>query len=126
MDLKLLNIVVFAEDFGQLVQWYMDALNLEIIYEERGEYSYTELGYDQQIVVGITPAKEMEHVPTKPRNNSAIMQLSVSDIKATFKQIEEQGGSILFGPTFEERNKFYFGGATDTEGNQIWFIQEAK
>lgn len=126
MSLKLLNVVVFAENFNELVQWYKEALNLEVIYEEQGEYRYTELGYDKEVVVGITPAEEMEHFPTKPRNNTTIMQLSVSNIKAIFKQIEEQGGRILFGPLYEEQHKFYYGGVSDIEGNQIWFIEEDK
>gem|GEM_PF-1299849 len=126
MSIKLLNVVHLAEDFESLLQWYKDALDLEVIYEEKGEYHYTELGYDKKVIVGIAIAKEMEHVPTNPRNNTSIMQLSVSDINATFNQIKAHGGKVLFGPSYEEQNKFYYGGVTDIEGNQIWFTQTNK
>ena len=126
MKLKLLNVVVFAEKYEDLVKWYKDTFNLEIILQENGAYHYTELGIEQRVIVGITPAEELKHIPNKSKNNSCVMQLEVSDIKELFKNVTAKGGTILFGPSFENHNKFYYGGISDIEGNQIWITEEKK
>lgn len=125
MKLKLLNVVLLAEDYPKLVNWYIKALGLEIQEEWTENYHYAELSYDKQLVVGITPAKEVDMNPPKPRNNAAIMQLAVSDIQAFLNRIAEHGGTLIFGPSFEESEGFYYGAVNDIEGNQIWVIQGA-
>ncbi|MEL6989297.1 MAG: hypothetical protein AAGK97_15910 [Bacteroidota bacterium] len=75
MLVKLLNIVVFAENYKALVNWYKDVLNLEELTKEEGVYNYTELGFDKKVIVGIAPVNEIEHTPRHPRNNSLVMQL---------------------------------------------------
>ncbi|NNC95694.1 MAG: hypothetical protein HKN92_09040 [Chitinophagales bacterium] len=124
MRLKLLNIVVFAENYEELLKWYQDTFKLEILLKEDGEYHYTELGNENQVIVGITPAKEINHQPENPRNNSTILQVEVSDIQELFKNVVDNGGKVIFGPSLEEQHKFYYGGVTDIEGNQIWIIEE--
>ena len=123
MKLRLLNVVILPEDYPKLVDWYIKALGLEIQEEWTANYHYAELSYDKQLVVGITPAKEMDMTPPKPRNNAAIMQLVVSDIQAFFKRLEAHGGTLVFGPSFEESEGFYYGAVNDIEGNQIWVVQ---
>ncbi len=125
MKLKLMNVVILANDYQKMVDWYINALGLSLQQEWTADYHYAELVYEGQLVVGITPAKEMKMFPPTPRNNAAIIQLEVSDIKAFYKRIEKNGGVIVFGPSYDEKEKFYFGAVNDIEGNQIWIIQSA-
>ena len=126
MKVKLLNVIVFAEKYEELIEWYKNALSLTVLFQETGEYHYTELGFDNQVIVGITPASEIKHSPINPRNNSSIMQVQVSDINSLFKSVSENGGEILFGPSLEDKYNFYYGGIADCEGNQIWIVEEQK
>ena len=126
MEIKLLNVVMLAEKYQELVDWYQDALGFEIVLKEKGEYHYTELGFNKKSIIGLTPAKEVEHSPTKTRNNSAVLQIQVSDIHSLFKNVKEKSGKILFGPSGDEKYGFLYGAFSDIEGNQIWVIEDAK
>ena len=123
MKLKVRNTVLFAEDYSVLVEWYKRVFKLAILYENTKGYHYTELGIDGQIIVGISPAKEMDHSPNKPKNNSMVLQLEVDDLKSLLKLIENSGGEILFGPDLEKAENFLYAGAKDLEGNELWFIE---
>jgi len=118
-----MNVVVFANDYEELVNWYKDAFGLEVITKEEGTYTYTELGSDSQVIVGITPASEVEHTASSPRNNSVVMQVAVSDITTLFKSMKKMNGKILFGPSSDEKYTFKYGVIADIEGNQIWVIE---
>lgn len=124
MDIELLNVVVFAENYDELVKWYSDTFGLEVILEEKEGFHYTELGYNGKNIVGITPASEMKHTHTDPRNNSMVLQISTTDIFALFESVEKNKGIILFKPAIEKKYNFYYGGVADIEGNQIWIIDE--
>lgn len=124
MEMKLMNVVVFAEKYKELIKWYEEALGLEVITKEEGVYNYTELGYNMQPIIGITPSKEIEHSPVNPRNNSLVMQLKVSNIETLFSLVKKKKGNILFGPTQDEKYNFQYGGVSDIEGNQIWVVEE--
>lgn len=126
MNVKLWNIVVFAENYKELIQWYLDVFSLEILVQKTGDYNYTELGSENKVLIGITPGSEVSHQPNNPRNNACVMQLDVSDIKELLTKAKDLGGKILFGPTLEEQSQFYFGAISDIEGNQIWLFQNAK
>jgi len=121
--MKLLNVVLFAENYQALIDWYKDVLALEVIQEESGEYSYAELGIDKQLILGITPAKEVNHVASSPRNNSSVMQLEVAEIHSLFNRVKEKSGEFLFGPTADEKYGFLYGAISDIEGNQIWIVE---
>lgn len=123
MEIKLLNIVLFAENYQELVKWYQDALGFELVLKEEGEYHYTELGFNKKSIIGLTPAIEVEHTPNKIRNNSAVLQIQVSDIHSLFKNVKEKGGKILFGPSADEKYGFLYGAFADIEGNQVWVIE---
>lgn len=124
MKIKLHNVVVFAEEYEKLILWYQEVFGFEIIHQDTCKYHYTELGFKGQNIVGITPAKEMDHFPTTPRNNTSILQLEVTEIQNLFKIVIEKGGKILFGPSKEASHGFYYGGITDLEENQIWIFDE--
>ena len=123
MKLRLLNVVIMAENYQKLVDWYINALGLELQQEWTEDYHYAELAYDKHLVVGITPASELKHQPTMPRNNATIIQLVVSDIKAFYERIKKYEGKVLFEINFDEKEQFYFGAVADIEGNEIWVIQ---
>lgn len=123
MKLKLLNVVILADDYQKLVDWYINALGLELQEEWTEDYHYAELSYDKQLVVGITPATEMEHKLTHPRNNAMILQLVVSDIHAFYLRIKKHKGKVLFEVNFDKKEEFYYGAVADIEGNEIWVIQ---
>ena len=88
---------------------------------EEGE-EYVELGTLSEVLFGFARAKEMGVKPSTPRNNTVIIQLSVSDINELFSKVKKTGGKILFGPSLSEEGYLY-GGLADIEGNQIWVIE---
>lgn len=126
MKLKLWNVVIFAENYEDLVKWYQNVFNLKIITCENDEYHYTELGVENEVFIGITPSEEINHEAGNPRNNSCVMQLKVSEIKTLFEKVKIEGGTILFGPSLEEKSKFFYGAINDIEGNQIWLFEDEK
>jgi len=124
MKVKFHNVIVFAENYESLINWYQKALGLTITMQNIGDYNYTELGFDSEIIVGITPATEMEHTPSAKRNNSTILQIATTDIEALFNKVKAENGKILFGINVEEKANFKYGGIADLEGNQIWVFEE--
>lgn len=123
MNVQLINTVLLAEDYEKLVQWYIDTLELEVKLKMEGDYHYTDLARDGKLIVGICPASEMDHAPTMPRNNSAILQVSVSDIDTLFRKVKENGGMDIFGPSVDKNEGFKFGGFKDPEGNMVWVME---
>lgn len=122
MKTKLINTVIAAKKYQECIKWYKEAFLLDIIHQTEGEYSYTELGQNGLNIVGLTPAKEIDHIPTEPRNNSCILQVQVDDIYALYERIKLLGTDIRFGPSVEEGSKFVYGSISDPEGNEIWII----
>ncbi|UCG29805.1 MAG: VOC family protein [candidate division WOR-3 bacterium] len=126
MNLKLIYPIILAGDYEKLVDWYIKTFDLRIKYKFEGEENYTVLEHSGQAVVGIAIAHEMGVKPTAPRNNTAIIQFSVSDIKGLFERVREAGGKILFGPSTDEEEGYLYGGLLDIEGNQIWVVEEKE
>jgi predicted enzyme related to lactoylglutathione lyase len=121
MQTKLINAVVLADDYDVLVKWYVAVFGLEVMSEVDADYRYAELGAGGEYVVGVAVAEEMGHTPTQPRNNTVIIQVEVSDIAVCFDRANEQGGTVLFGPS--EEGELVYGGVADPEGNQIWVVE---
>jgi hypothetical protein len=46
----------------------------------------------------------------------------VEDVKAFFEHVKAKNGTVTFGPSYEEKNGFWFGGVADPEGNPIWVV----
>jgi len=124
MEVRLLNVVVLCDDFEAQVEWYKNVFELKELMNESGAYNYIELGHNQHVIVGLTPAKEMKHQPAKPRNNSTLLQITVKEMETLFKKVKANSGTVLFGPSLEEKHNFKYGAITDLEGNQIWVIEE--
>ena len=56
--------------------------------------------------------------------NTVILQICTNDLKSLFKKIKNNGGSVLFGPSYDEVDKYWYGSFTDIEGNEIWVVDE--
>ncbi len=123
MKTTLHNIVILAENYPALVEWYKKVFHLDVLLEEASSYHYTELGQDKKVIVGLTPAKEVEHTPTPKRNNSALLQVSTSDIAAVNQNVATYGGEVIFGPRKDEEYDFQYGAIRDIEGNEIWLVE---
>ena len=126
MQLQLMNAVILAEDYARLRDWYIDALQLELDGEWTEKYHYAELVRDGRYVVGIADAGEMKvtPVPKDARKHAAVVpQLNVSDVRGFLARIEEKGGEVPFGPSFEEDEGFWYGGFSDPEGNPFWVVE---
>ncbi len=123
MDITLINTVILAEKYEELVNWYITALELDIKLKVDKDYHYTDLARRGKLIVGICPASEMKHVPTIPRNNSAILQISTDDIHSLFSRVADHGGKIRYGPAVDKNDGFTFGGFSDPEGNHVWVME---
>jgi len=123
MDIKLINSVILSENYEKLVEWYVKTLDLEIKLQVDKDYHYTDLAKNGKLTIGVCPASEMDHVPSHPRNNSTIIQISVSDIRELFGRVKEAGGTILFGPSVDKNEGFSYGAFLDPEGNQVWVME---
>jgi predicted enzyme related to lactoylglutathione lyase len=124
MNVNLLYPMVLAENYEELVDWYVKAFDLTISYRSETEENYTVLQQSGNSVVGIAMAREMGVKPATPRNNTVVIQLSVSDIGILFAKLKNLGGKILFGPSLDEKGGYLYGGLADIEGNTIWIVEK--
>ena len=122
MRLELLNAVIQAEDYEKVRDWWIEMIGLELKQEWTEHYHYAELVKDGKLVVGIASAKEMGVEPSTPRTNSVMPQRQVEDAKLFLEELKAKGGTVVFGPSFDEHEKFWFGGFEDVEGNPIWVV----
>lgn len=125
MKLELLNAVILAENFESLRDWYIRTLELrpDRSADETEGYSYVELIHGTSHVFGIARADQMGVAPASPRRNAAIPQLYCSDVEALLRKVADSGGTVLFGPSYDEAFGGYsYGGFADPEGNQIWVV----
>lgn len=123
-NLKLLYPMILADNYEKLIEWYIETFDLTVKHKVEGKENYSILAHVGQPVIGIAIAREMGVKPSTPRNNTVIIQLSVSDIKRLFAKVKESGGNILFGPSLDDKEGYLYGGLIDIEGNQIWVVEE--
>jgi predicted enzyme related to lactoylglutathione lyase len=116
--------VIFAEDFQALVAWHQATLRFNITRQIEDEYRYCDLENETGIRIGVADASEMVVAPENRRNNSVVLQFEVTDVKRFFEHLVEHGGKVAFGPSFDEKDKFWFGGFHDLEGNPFWVVDE--
>jgi len=118
------ELVILAEDYDALVAWYVDALGFRVTRAFTEGYRYTNLETASGIRIGIAPASEVGVKPGDRSAHTVILQVGVADVKALFDQVQTAGGTATFGPSFDERGQFWFGGVSDLEGNPIWVVDE--
>ena len=123
MKLELMNAVIMAEDWVRVRDWWIEALELELDGEWTEHYHYAELKRHGKFVVGIADAVEMKVTPGDRKNAAVVAQFNTDDIKGLFERVKAAGGEIPFGPSWEEHEKFWFGGFADIEGNVCWVVE---
>lgn len=116
--------VLLATDFDTLVVWYREVLGLSVVQQFDDGFHYTVLDSGTGIRVGIADATEMGVVPADRANNTVVLQCQVDDVALFFKEITKSGGTIAHGPSYDARDKFWFGGFADVEGNPWWVVDK--
>ncbi|MBC8366463.1 VOC family protein [bacterium] len=124
MDLRPRETVILAEDFTALVSWYRDALGFKVTRLFEDEYHYVNLESESGIQIGIASASEMGVEANDRSKNTVLMQYEVDDVKEFFEHLKSKGGKLTFGPSFDEKGGFWFGGVADPEGNPIWVVDK--
>ena len=126
MDIKILpkETVIVAKSFQSLIDWYVDNLNFKIVYNNL-DIKYCSLETDSGIKIGIADMESLGNENYSKRiQNTVILQIATNDLAILFKKIKNNGGSILFGPSYDKGDKYWYGSVTDNEGNEIWVIDE--
>jgi len=116
--------VIFAEDFQAMVDWYQRVLGFKVTYLVEEEYHYCNLENENGIRLGIAAAKEMAVAPTDRKSNTVVLQFQVKDVPGFLTYLKAEGGAIAFGPSFDKKDGFWFGGFHDLEGNPFWVVDE--
>ena len=126
MKIKILprETVLVAKNYQSLIDWYVNNLNFKIVYNNL-DIQYCSLATDSGIKIGIAEMKSLGNENYSKRiMNTVILQIATNDLENLFKKIKTNGGSILFGPSYDEGDKYWYGSFTDSEGNEIWVIDE--
>ena len=124
MEIRPRETVILATDFDALVAWYRDGLGFAVTDLFEDDYHYCTLETPSGIKIGIASAAEMEVEPTDRSLNTVVLQFEVDDLKEFFAHLEQAGGAITFGPSFDKNGEFWFGGFSDSEGNPCWVVDK--
>ena len=123
-DLKPRETVILADDYSALVAWYRDVLGFKVVRDFAEDYHYCNLETDSGIRIGIGSAKEMGVEPTDRSQNTVVQQFEVKSVEEFFTHLKQNGGAVVFGPSFDEKGRFWYGGFSDPEGNPCWVVDE--
>ena len=124
MEIRPRETVILASDFPALMAWYQKAFGFEVLSLFEEDYHYCNLATPTGIQIGIASAKEMGVQAQDRSRNSVLLQFEVDDVKAFFAQLEAAGGTVTFGPSFDEKGRFWYGGIADPEGNPLWIVDK--
>ena len=124
IEIRPRETVILASDFQELTTWYQDVLGFAVTRLFEDDYHYCNLETPSGIQIGIASAAEMGVEPADRSTNTVILQFEVDDLQEFFAHLEEAGGTITFGPSFEKNNDFWFGGFSDPEGNPVWVVDK--
>lgn len=122
MEIKPREIVIFAENFKDMVEWYKNILDFKVVRIFDEGYHYANLETESGLKIGITPAAEVGVEPGERKNNPVIMHIVVDDVPQFFEYLKKNDVKINFGPSFEKGADFYYGSFSDLEGNPIWVV----
>ena len=114
--------VILAVDFPSLVNWYRDVLGFRVVTLFEDNFHYCNLASRSGVTLGIADATEMGVTPVDRSCNTVLLQFEVDDLRDFLSSVERNGGSITFGPSFNEKDDFWFGGFADPEGNPFWVV----
>jgi len=124
IEIRPRETVILATDFDALVAWYRDGLGFAVTDLFEDDFHYCSLETPSGIKVGIASAAEMGVEPVDRSKNTVILQFEVDDLAEFFAHLEQAGGAITFGPSFDKNGEFWFGGFSDPEGNPIWVVDK--
>ena len=124
IEIRPRETVILADDFEALVAWYRDVLGFGVTALFEDDYHYCCMATPSGIKIGIGSAAEMEVTPTDRSVNTVILQFEVDDLAEFFAQLKAAGGIVTFGPSFEKKGGFWFGGFSDPEGNPCWVVDK--
>ena len=122
LEIRPRETVILATDFSALVSWYQEALGCTVVKLFEDGFHYCNLETSTGIRFGIADAAEMGVTPVDRKNNTVVVQFEVDDVKEFFTQVEQTGATITNGPMFNKKDKFWFGGFADPEGNPYWVV----
>jgi predicted enzyme related to lactoylglutathione lyase len=120
-DARHLCTVVLARNYPKLVAWYRKALAMKVKRVVTEGFDWTELAREG-LRIGITPAKQMGVKLPAKRSNAVVLHLVSRDVRGLMKQVKRAGARILFGPSHDEKDGYWYGAFADLEGNPIWVI----
>lgn len=122
MEVKPRESVILAENFKAMIEWYQNVLNFKIKQMFEDDYHYCYLENSNGICIGIADAKEMGVTPNDRKNNTVLLQFQVADVKEFFSYLQKHNSTITLGPSLDEKDKFWYGGFEDLEGNPFWVV----
>jgi predicted enzyme related to lactoylglutathione lyase len=123
-EIRPRETVVLASDFSKLVEWYRDVLGFKVVKRFEEAYHYCNLETSSGIRIGIASAEEMGVKPLDRAVNTVVLQFEVDDLKEFFSGLKAEGGVVTFGPNFDKKDEFWFGGFSDPEGNPFWVVDK--
>jgi predicted enzyme related to lactoylglutathione lyase len=123
-EIRPRETVVLASDFSKLVEWYRDVLGFKVVKRFEEAYHYCNLETSSGIRIGIASAEEMGVKALDRAVNTVVLQFEVDDLKEFFPGLKAAGGVVTFGPNFDKKDEFWFGGFSDPEGNPFWVVDK--
>ena len=124
MDIRARETVILASDFSGLVNWYRDVLGFAVVKMFEESYLFCNLETSTGIKIGIGSAEQMGIEPGNRANNTVVLQFEVDNVTPFLEHVGENQGVVTFGPSFNEKDNFWYGGFTDPEGNPIWVVDK--
>ena len=125
MEIRPRETVILAADYASLVAWYRDVLGFKVVQQFSDGYNYAYMETASGIKIGIGSAEEMGVVPVDRSKNTVILQVEVDDVQHFFTHLEEAGGAVTFGPSLDDKDKFWFDGFAETEENPCWVVDKS-
>ena len=124
LEIRPRELVIFATNFSGLVDWYKNILGFTVTNRVEDGFHYCNLQTQTGIKIGIADSEDMGVVPGDRKNNTVVLQIEVDNVKKLFSYLKEKDVKITGGPSFDEKDKFWFGSFLDLEGNSIWVVDK--
>lgn len=124
MEIRPREPVVLVEDFDRAITFYCQGLGFAVVKRFDEGYHYANLETKTGMRLGIGVIGEVGSDPIDRSRNTVVLQIEVDDVEAFFSHVVAHGGSVLFGPSFDKKDAFWFGGFADPEGNPWWVVDK--
>lgn len=112
--------------FSVLIDWYRDVLGFTVTQFFDYSFHYYNLKTSSRIKISTRTAEEMGAHPTDRVNNTVLLQFEVDNLRGFFAYPEQKQATITGGPSFNEKDEFWFGSFSDPEGNPIGMVDEYR